>query len=106
MILAGFVALSLFLGLFFVINKGYGYSMGDAFTLASYVVAVGALVCSFLFACHFPRCRCWDGGSGTQKEPARVEIEYHELQAEVVDHGWAVRAVENDTNIENHDHAV
>jgi hypothetical protein len=58
-ILSIFVGLSLFFGLFFVIRKDYGYSMSDAFTLASYIVAVGALICSFLLACHFPHCQCW-----------------------------------------------
>jgi hypothetical protein len=60
-ILSCFIGLSLFLGLFFVTHKEYGYSMGDSFTLAGYVVAVGALISSFLFACHFSRCRCWIG---------------------------------------------
>lgn len=60
-LLSGFIGLSLFLGLFFVTHKEYGYSMGDSFSLAGYVIAVGALISSFLFACHFPRCRCWKG---------------------------------------------
>jgi len=66
-IMALFIGLSLFLGLFFASNKSYGYSMGDAFfTLASYIVTVGGLICGFLFACHFPRCKCWT--SATERE--------------------------------------
>jgi hypothetical protein len=58
-VMSAFIALSCFLGLCFTINKDFGYSMGDAFTLAGYVIAVGALICSFLFASHFRDCRCW-----------------------------------------------
>lgn len=56
-ILSSFIALSLCVGIF-VMRQG-SYRMGDSFMLAGYVVAVGALVCSFLFACHLPHCRCW-----------------------------------------------
>lgn len=35
--------------------------MGDAFTLAAYVVAVGALVSTAAMARHWPSCRCWRG---------------------------------------------
>ena len=55
-----FVILSCFLGLFFTLRTEYGYSMGDSFTLAGYVVAVGALISSFLLALHYPRCTCWN----------------------------------------------
>ena len=60
-VMSAFIALSCFLGLYFTINKDFGYSMGDAFTLAGYVIAVGALICIFLFASHFRDCRCWKG---------------------------------------------
>jgi len=55
----GFIGLSCFLGIFFTVHKEYGYSMGDSFTLAGFVIAVGTLVCSFLLAFHYPRCECW-----------------------------------------------
>jgi hypothetical protein len=35
--------------------------MGDAFTLAGYIVAVGTLVSSAALASHWPTCRCWKG---------------------------------------------
>ncbi len=35
--------------------------MGDAFTLAAYIVAVGALVSTAALARHWPSCRCWRG---------------------------------------------
>jgi hypothetical protein len=57
---AVFVALSCFLGVFFTVKKDYGYSMGDSFTLAGYVVAVGAFVSTAVLAYHYPRCRCWE----------------------------------------------
>jgi hypothetical protein len=70
-----FVALSYFLGIYFTVNKSYGYSMGDAFTLARYVVAVGAMVSSGALALHYPRCKCW----GRERE-GRVEM--HHLMRE------------------------
>jgi hypothetical protein len=57
---AAFVGLSCFLGVYFTLNKSYGYSMGDAFTLAGYVIAVGAFISSAILAYHRPRCKCWD----------------------------------------------
>jgi hypothetical protein len=54
-----FVALSCFLGVYFTLNKSYGYSMGDAFTLAGWVIAVGAFISSAILAYHHPRCKCW-----------------------------------------------
>jgi hypothetical protein len=56
---AFFVALSCFLGVFFTIRKEYGYTMSDAFTLAGYVVAVGAFISTAVVAYHYPRCKCW-----------------------------------------------
>lgn len=57
---AVFVALSCFLGVFFTVKKEYGYSMGDSFTLAGYVVAVGAFITAPVLVYHYPRCKCWD----------------------------------------------
>jgi len=57
---AAFVALSCFLGVYFTLNKSYGYSMGDAFTLAGWVVAVGAFISTAILAYHYPRCECWE----------------------------------------------
>ncbi|KAI9645195.1 hypothetical protein NHQ30_005929 [Ciborinia camelliae] len=54
-----FIALSVFLGVYFTINKDYGYSMGDAFTLASYVIGLGTLICGALIGHHYPHCKCW-----------------------------------------------
>lgn len=59
LVMSSFIILSLFLGIFFTVHKEYGYSMGDSFTLAGYIIAVGALVCSFLLARHLPTCKCW-----------------------------------------------
>jgi hypothetical protein len=59
LVMSIFIILSLSLGVFFTIHKEYGYSMGDSFTLASYIIAVTALVCSFLLARHWPDCKCW-----------------------------------------------
>lgn len=87
--MSGFIALSLFLGLFFTYSKSFGYSMGDAFTLAGYVVAVGALVCSFILACHYPRCRCWtvvESNPRSRERDVEETLELYELQAEAVNH--------------------
>jgi len=35
-----FIALSCFLGVYFTVERSYGYSMGDAFTLSGWVIAV------------------------------------------------------------------
>jgi hypothetical protein len=59
LVMSSFIILSLFLGIFFTVHKEYGYSMGDSFTLGGYIIAVGALVCSFLLARHLPTCKCW-----------------------------------------------
>jgi hypothetical protein len=53
--------------------------MSDSFTLAAYVIAVGALLCSFLFACHFPHCRCWK--SDTRSRSGWNEVQIYELHA-------------------------
>lgn len=58
-VLFAFIVLSSFLGLYFTLYKEYGYSMGDSFTLAGYVIAVGGLISSFLIVKHYPRCNCW-----------------------------------------------
>jgi uncharacterized membrane protein (DUF485 family) len=56
---AAFVALSCFLGVYFTAEKRYGYSMGDAFTLAGWVIAVGAFISTAVLANHYPRCARW-----------------------------------------------
>ncbi|KAG0645523.1 hypothetical protein D0Z07_8562 [Hyphodiscus hymeniophilus] len=55
-----FVGLSCFLGTYFTVNKRYSYSMGDAFTLAGYVITVGACVSSDSLIQHYRQCRCWE----------------------------------------------
>lgn len=40
--------------------------MGDSFTLAGYVIAIGALVCGFACGLHFPHCKCWGRGEGAE----------------------------------------
>ncbi|KAE9362872.1 hypothetical protein N431DRAFT_433587 [Stipitochalara longipes BDJ] len=65
LLFAVFLALSLFLGIFFTVKKSYGNSMGDAWTLAGYVVAVGTACTSMLGIYHCPHCTCWR--VGTQK---------------------------------------
>jgi hypothetical protein len=57
---ASFVGLSCFLGVYFTVETKYGYSMGDSFTLAGWVVAIGAFVSSGVLAKHYPRCTCWE----------------------------------------------
>ena len=43
--------------------------MGDSFTLAGYVMAVGACVSTPLIVYHYPKCRCWGiSENGTQDE--------------------------------------
>jgi hypothetical protein len=64
---AAFVALSCFLGVYFTLNKSYGYSMGDAFTLPGWVVAVGAFVSTAILAYHYPRCECWESPEHSQR---------------------------------------
>jgi hypothetical protein len=66
LLFAIFVALSCFLGVYFTLEKSYGYSMGDAFTLAGWVVAVGAFISSAILAYHHPRCKCWQRSSHRQ----------------------------------------
>ncbi|KUJ11204.1 uncharacterized protein LY89DRAFT_239477 [Mollisia scopiformis] len=60
-LVATFVLFSCISGLYFTLNKSLGYSMGDAFTLAGYIIAVGTLVSSAALARHWPSCRCWKG---------------------------------------------
>ncbi|EPE35185.1 hypothetical protein GLAREA_10881 [Glarea lozoyensis ATCC 20868] len=67
-----FITLSCFLGIYFTVNKSYGYSMGDAFTLAGFVVAVGAMVSSGTMALHYPRCECWGRGKEGRVEMQRL----------------------------------
>ncbi|KAE8451599.1 hypothetical protein EG329_003672 [Mollisiaceae sp. DMI_Dod_QoI] len=66
---AAVVILSVFLGLFFTLDKSYGYSMSDAFTLSAFVIAIGALITSVLGRCHYPHCTCW----GRPRERAGLE---------------------------------
>jgi len=54
-----FILLSVFLGVYFTVNKSYGYSMGDSFTLAGYVFAIGTMIVAALMGYHYPRCKCW-----------------------------------------------
>jgi hypothetical protein len=54
-----FVGLSCFLGTYFTLHKEYGYSMGDSFTLAAYVLAIGMFVSSAVLAHQYQHCRCW-----------------------------------------------
>ncbi|KAF8860056.1 hypothetical protein BDZ45DRAFT_672783 [Acephala macrosclerotiorum] len=53
-----FLSLSIFLGVFFTLDKSYGYSMGDAFTLAGFVFGIDACCTPVLFAYHYPHCEC------------------------------------------------
>jgi hypothetical protein len=57
---AVFVILSLSLGVYFTLEKEYGYSMGDSFTLAGYVVAVGTIISAPILVYHYPHCKCWE----------------------------------------------
>jgi hypothetical protein len=57
---AVFVILSLSLGVYFTLEKEYGYSMGDSFTLAGYVLAVGTIISAPILAYHYPHCKCWE----------------------------------------------
>ena len=72
LIFTTFLILSIFLGVYFTIQSSlYGYSMGDSFTLASYVFGVGAVLSAVISAYHFPRCKCWASSS--------LPIELHQL---------------------------
>jgi hypothetical protein len=51
--------------------------MGDSFTLAGYVVTVGALSSGFLFARHFPECKCWKNRETTEGVTTEEESERH-----------------------------
>jgi hypothetical protein len=73
MMFSAFVFLSCFLGIYFTLDKTYGYSMGDAFTLAGWVVAVGAFISSGVLAQHYPRCTCWE--RSTESDEDRVELQ-------------------------------
>lgn len=61
---ATFIIFSCMTGLYFTLDYSHGYSMGDAFTVAAYIVAVGALVSTAAMARHWPSCRCWRGKHG------------------------------------------
>ena len=68
---ATFVLLSCVVGIFFTVEKSYGYSMGDAFTLAGWVIGVGAFISTGVLAHHYynGRCKCWQhGGDGDERE--------------------------------------
>jgi hypothetical protein len=43
-------------GLFFSIAKG---QMGDGFTVAGFIIAVGTLALAVPITQHYPRCKCW-----------------------------------------------
>ena len=47
--------------------------MGDAFTLAGWVVAVGAFVSSGVLAQHYPRCDSWERLK--ESDEARIELQ-------------------------------
>lgn len=49
---------SLVVGLYYSIAED---RMGDGFTTAGFMVAVGTLICAAPMARHYPKCRCWDG---------------------------------------------
>lgn len=49
---------SLAVGLYYSIAED---RMGDGFTTAGFMVAVGTLICAAPMARHYPKCRCWDG---------------------------------------------
>jgi hypothetical protein len=48
---------SLAVGLYYSIARD---RMGDGFTTASWMVAVGTLVLAAPMAKHYPHCKCWD----------------------------------------------
>ncbi|CZR54225.1 uncharacterized protein PAC_04108 [Phialocephala subalpina] len=59
--IASFIVFSCISGIYFTLDQNLGYSMGDAFTLAGYIIAVGALVSTAAMARHWSSCRCWRG---------------------------------------------
>ncbi|KAF8857462.1 hypothetical protein BDZ45DRAFT_803340 [Acephala macrosclerotiorum] len=66
-----FVFLGCFLGVYFTTQKQFGYSMGDSFTLAGFVITVGAFVSSAFLAYHYRHCKCWkryEKGKGVELE--------------------------------------
>jgi hypothetical protein len=46
--------------------------MGDSFTLAGYVVAVGTTISAPILAYHYPHCKCWEK---YKKSDTHIEIE-------------------------------
>jgi hypothetical protein len=57
-----FLSLSLFFGIFYTVNARFGHSMGDAFSLASYISGIGAFISTLLQLCHLRYCTCWRRG--------------------------------------------
>lgn len=50
LLMMAFIGLSCFLGVYFTVYTTYGYSMGDSFTLAGFVLAIGTLACGSAMA--------------------------------------------------------
>lgn len=60
------------LGICFTAHRYYyGCTMGDAFTLAGYVISVGPFVSLAVLAQHYRHCKCWKRG----KEEEDIELE-------------------------------
>lgn len=51
----------------------HGKTMGDAFTLSSWVMAVGTFMASAVEAYHYPHCTCWKRFSGGTKGQKDIE---------------------------------
>jgi hypothetical protein len=67
-----FVVLSLVVG---VCLTETGKSVGDAFTLSSWVLAIGTIVASAFESYHYPHCTCWKHVSSDMKDRKDIEMQ-------------------------------
>lgn len=72
LLFGSFIALSCCLGVFFTMKKEY--SMGDAFTLAGYIIAIGGLISTGALAYHYPRCNCWKEEGNKEQDVVELNI--------------------------------
>jgi hypothetical protein len=62
---------SLAVGLFYSIAKD---RMGDGFTTAGWMTAVGTLILAAPMAKHFPHCRCWETGNTVLRHGHNAQV--------------------------------
>jgi hypothetical protein len=62
---------SLAVGLFYSIAKD---RMGDGFTTAGWMTAVGTLILAAPMAKHYPHCRCWETGNTVLRHGHNAQV--------------------------------